>query len=168
MKYGEIKNFDVANGPGVRVSLFVSGCTHHCKNCFNEETWDFDYGKDFTEDTILKITEELEGKNGLSLLGGDPLDNICEDLNKLCRNAKLWYPKQATWLWTGYTWEQILKDKDKYNFIKRYIDVVVDGPYVEAKKDYRLRFKGSTNQRVIDVKESIEKNKIVILDRYNN
>lgn len=168
MYYSGIKEFDISNGPGIRTSLYVSGCTHHCPGCFNESTWDFNSGKEFTDEDILRITDLLEDRDGLSLLGGDPLDNVCESLCKLCRNTKLWYPKKTIWLWTGYTWEQILKDEVKFNFVKKYIDVVVDGRFVESKKDIKLKFKGSTNQCVIDVKESIKHNKKVILEKYNN
>lgn len=168
MNYSTIKNFDISNGPGIRTSLYVSGCTHHCKGCFNEETWDFDYGEEFTPSHMLDITECLEDKDGLSLLGGDPLDNVCDSLISLCRNVKLWYPDKTIWLWTGYTWENILKDEVKLQFIKRYIDVVVDGLFIESKKNPMLKYKGSENQRVIDVGQSLLLDKIIIKEEYNN
>ena len=168
MHYSGIKEFDISNGPGIRTSLYVSGCTHHCPGCFNEVTWDFDYGPEFTDKEEQRILDALKDKDGFSLLGGDPLDNVCSTLINLCDRIKTVYPDKNIWLWTGYTWDQLIKDKAKFSFVNKYIDVLVDGRFIESKKDIKLKFKGSTNQSVIDVKESIKLNKIIILKEYNN
>lgn len=167
MYYSGIKEFDISNGPGIRTSLYVSGCTHHCKGCFNEETWDFNSGVPYTLDTEDYIIKELSNKDGLSLLGGDPFDNLKDlDLYDLIARVREEYPDQTIWCWTGYTYEQIIKDAEMYHFFS-LLDVVVDGRFIEAKKDIKLKFKGSTNQRVIDVKESIKQNSCIILEEYN-
>lgn len=167
MYYSGIKEFDISNGPGIRTSLYVSGCTHHCKGCFNEETWDFNSGVPYTLDTEDYIIKELSNKDGLSLLGGDPFDNLKDlDLYDLIARVREEYPNQNIWCWTGYTYEQIIKDAEMYHFFS-LLDVVVDGRFIEAKKDIKLKFKGSTNQRVIDVKESIKQNSCIILEEYN-
>lgn len=170
MNYATIKNCDIANGPGVRVSLFVSGCRHHCKGCFNEIAWDFDYGSAFTEDTIEMILKMLAPDHiqGLTLLGGEPFEPENQpELVKLLRRVKEQYPNKSIWAFSGY-----LFDKDilpcrlgpaeiTQEFIS-YIDVLVDGRFVEEKKDLSLHFRGSSNQRLIDVKKSIEGNQIVL------
>lgn len=167
MYYSGIKEFDISNGPGIRTSLYVSGCTHHCKGCFNEETWDFNNGVPYTLETEDYIIQQLSNKDGLSLLGGDPFDNLKDlDLYDLIARVREEYPDQTIWCWTGYTYEQIIKDADMYHFFS-LLDVVVDGRFIEAKKDIKLKFKGSTNQRVIDVKESIKQNSCIILEEYN-
>lgn len=167
MYYSGIKEFDISNGPGIRTSLYVSGCTHHCKGCFNEETWDFNNGVPYTLATEDYIIEQLKERDGLSLLGGDPFDNLKDhDLFDLIARVRREYPEKNIWCWTGYTYEQIMKDEElKYFF--SLLDVVVDGRFVESKKDITLRFKGSTNQKVIDVKESLKQNKCVIIEKYN-
>ena len=167
MYYSGIKEFDISNGPGIRTSLYVSGCTHHCKGCFNEETWDFNNGVPYTLETEDYIIQQLSNKDGLSLLGGDPFDNLKDlDLYDLIARVREEYPDQTIWCWTGYTYEQIIKDADMYHFFS-LLDVVVDGRFIESKKDIKLKFKGSTNQRVIDVKESIKQNSCIILEEYN-
>lgn len=152
MRYGKINNTDIANGPGVRVSLFVSGCRNRCKGCFNPETWRFDYGNPFTLRTLEEILDALEPQfiTGLSILGGDPFEpeNI-EAITDLCFEAKRFYPNKTIWVYTGYLYEDF-KDCE----IMRYIDVLVDGPFIESEKDFRLAFRGSKNQRIIDVKAS--------------
>ena len=168
MYYSGIKEFDISNGPGIRTSLYVSGCTHQCPGCFNESTWDFDSGNPFTEKEVARLLKALGDKDGFSLLGGDPLDNICEDLISLCETIKKMYPNKNIWLWTGYTWDRIREDNTKREFIEKYIDVVVDGRFVESKKDIKLKYKGSTNQCVIDVKQSIKEKTKIILEKYNN
>lgn len=169
MYYGEIKKCDIANGIGVRVSLFVSGCTHHCKNCFNEITWDFNYGKEFTEDTINEIIEALKPSHiqGLSLLGGEPMElSNQEGLYPLLKKVKENYPDKTIWCYTGYLFEDLLEGgKVHHNYtdeILNMLDIIVDGRFIEELKDIRLRFRGSSNQRIIDVKQSLQKNKIIL------
>lgn len=153
MNYSQIRSLDIANGPGCRISIFVSGCEHRCKNCFNPETWHFDHGKEFTEDTldsILKLAEP-DYISGLSILGGEPLHprNLAE-VCRLARRFKEVYPDKTVWLWTGYLLEDVFED-----LVDSGIDVVVDGRFVEELKDLRLKYRGSSNQRVIDIKETI-------------
>lgn len=167
MYYSGIKEFDISNGPGIRTSLYVSGCTHHCKGCFNKETWDFNNGVPYTLETEDYIIDQLKERDGLSLLGGDPFDNLKDlDLYDLIARVRKEYPDKTIWCWTGYTYEEIIKDKDLYNFFS-LLDVVVDGRFVESRKDIKLKFKGSTNQRVINVKESMETGSCVIYEKYN-
>lgn len=152
MRYGKINTVDIANGPGVRVSLFVSGCRNRCKGCFNPETWSFDYGEPYTLWTGEEILDALNPKyiTGLSILGGDPFEpeNI-ETVTDLCRMVKKFFPDKTIWIYTGYLYED-LKDLE----IIDYIDVLVDGPFIESEKDLRLAFRGSKNQRIIDVPAS--------------
>lgn len=157
MYYGEIKKCDIANGEGVRVSLFVSGCTHHCKGCFNPETWDFNYGKEFDEDAENEIFEELELSyiNGLTLLGGEPMEpKNQEALLPFIRKVHERYPRKDIWCYTGYISDKDLTPggraytKDTEELLS-YIDVLVDGPFVEELKDITLTFRGSSNQRII-------------------
>lgn len=153
MNYSKIIAKDIANGPGWRVSLFVSGCRRHCDGCFNKEAWDFNYGQEFTWETLHEIERLLSDPNvsGLSILGGDPFEpENREWVEALCAYLKHNLPGKSIWVWTGYMWED-LKDLP----IMNYIDVLVDGPFVEAQKDLRLPYSGSTNQRVIDVKRSL-------------
>lgn len=164
MKYAKIRKMDISNGEGVRVSLFVQGCSFHCKNCFNQETWDFNGGKEFTTAEIQKIIE-LANKDyiaGLSVLGGEPLHpkNI-EDVSMLCEYFKYKYPYKTIWLWTGFRYEDILERENNYN-IFNYIDVLVDGQFEEDKKDLTLKWRGSSNQRVIDCKKSLAENKVIL------
>lgn len=163
MNYGMIKNCDIANGEGVRVSLFVSGCRNHCPGCFQPETWDFRYGQLFTTATEAELLRLLEPSyiNGLTLLGGDPLEpeNQCALLPFL-RRMKAVLPRKTVWAYTGYTWEQLTSGEHRVSLpgtmeLLSMIDVLVDGPFIEAKKDIRLRFRGSSNQRVIDVQSYI-------------
>lgn len=165
MNYAALKKFDIANGPGVRVSLFVSGCRHRCKNCFNREAWDFSYGKPFTENTEKEILTELSEDYimGLSLLGGEPFEpENREALTALLRKAKELFPEKKTWCYTGFLYEQ-LTDKTATEMLS-YIDVLVDGRFIEEKKSPDLIFRGSSNQRIIDVKKSLEKGEAVWLD----
>ena len=160
MRYNKIRKMDISNGPGVRVSIFVQGCSFNCKNCFNPETHDFNKGKEFTYDTINKLLElsDKEYINGLSILGGEPLHefNILGTI-KLAKAFKEKFPDKTIWVWTGFLFENVI-NKD----IFKYINVLVDGRFEEEHKDIRLKYCGSTNQRVIDVKQSIEQNKIVL------
>ena len=170
MNYAEIKNCDVANGPGVRVSLFVSGCTHRCKGCFNEIAWDFNYGKPFTQETIEAILEMLRPDyiKGLTLLGGEPFEpeNQPEILN-LLRQVKGQFPKKSIWAFSGYLFDKdILSGRlGPWEITKaflNYLDVLVDGPFVLGQKDLTLRFRGSSNQRIIDVPASLQNEEIVL------
>ena len=149
---------DISNGPGVRVSIFMQGCSFHCKNCFNQETWDFEGGQEFTEDTINKVLELSDKKEvkGLSILGGEPMHptNI-EGTTKLAKAFKEKYPEKNIWAWSGFKYEDI-KDNDVFN----YIDVLVDGQYKDELHDPTLKWRGSSNQRVIDIKESKKQNKV--------
>lgn len=152
MNYGKINKVDIANGPGVRVSLFVSGCRNRCKGCFNPETWDFNFGEEFTAEPKCQIVDALrpEWIAGLSILGGDPFEpeNI-DEITTFCFIIRRMYPDKTIWIYTGYLYED-LKDLA----IMDYIDVLVDGPFIEAQKDLTLKFRGSKNQRLIDVQES--------------
>lgn len=158
--YCKINRVDTANGAGVRVSLFVSGCRNHCNGCFNKETWDFDYGEKFTSDTTKEILKLLEPTyiKGLSILGGDPFEpeNIKTVLN-LCREVKKQYPSKDIWVYTGYLYEEFNKHP-----IMNSIDVLVDGQFIEELKDISLGFRGSLNQRIIDVKASISSGTAVL------
>lgn len=172
MYYADIKKADVANGLGVRVSVFVSGCTHHCKNCFNEEAWDFHYGNEFTQKEIDKVIELMDHSYvaGLSLLGGEPFEHINQQgLLPLIKIVKEKFPDKNIWCYSGYTFENDIIDrmckewKETPEFLS-YIDVLVDGKFEEDKKDLSLRFRGSSNQRIIDVKKSLKENKTVLFD----
>lgn len=167
MNYAEIKPVDIANGPGVRVSLFVSGCNHHCKGCFNYVAWDFSYGKQFTDDVINKIIELLKPGyiTGITFLGGEPLDPKNQyDVSRMINEVrKIYGEKKSIWLYTGY----VLGDNIPHivyitSYILKNIDVLVDGPFVEEKKNLSLRFKGSENQRIIDMRKTIENKEIYL------
>ncbi len=170
MNYGEIKKCDIANGVGVRVSLFVSGCTHHCKGCFNQETWDFGYGKAFTEEEENLILNLLAPSyiSGLTVLGGEPMEFVNQvELLPFLKKVKMTYPNKTIWLYSGYVYEKDILGHmyQKWNSTKEIldlIDVLVDGPFVEAEKDISLRFRGSRNQRIIDVKKSLEAGQTIL------
>lgn len=170
MNYAEIKNCDIANGPGVRVSLFVSGCTHHCPGCFNREAWDFDYGQPFTQETIQRILDLLKPTyiRGLTLLGGEPFEPENQGpVLELLRQLKAQYPNKSVWAFSGYLFDRdILSGRLGPWEITReylsYLDVLVDGPFIEAKKNLALRFRGSENQRLIDVPASLASGQIVL------
>lgn len=172
MNYAEIKEYDISNGPGVRVSLFVSGCTHHCPGCFNRVTWDFDYGKPYTqevEDAIIRELSEPEYA-GLSLLGGEPFEPQNQAaLLKLARRFRKTYPEKDLWCFTGYLYDEDILGKmadtvpETREFLS-YIDVLVDGEFKKDLKDITLLYKGSSNQRTIDVPKSLAAGKIVIWD----
>jgi anaerobic ribonucleoside-triphosphate reductase activating protein len=170
LNYAAIKKTDVANGPGVRVSLYVSGCRHHCKGCFNQETWDFAYGNPFGQKQAEEILEALEPSyiRGFSLLGGEPFEPENQlVLVGLLRHIRERYPKKTIWCYSGYLLDsQILSGKLGDPEVTRemlgYIDILVDGEFVEAEKDINLRFKGSRNQRIINVPESLKEGKVVL------
>lgn len=152
MNYGRINKTDIANGPGVRVSLFVSGCRNQCEGCFNKVAWDFNYGTKYTAKTFVEIDKALAPNyiEGLTILGGEPFEaeNI-ETVTKLCEGIRLINPSKSIWVYTGYKYQD-LKNLE----IMKYIDVLVDGPFLAHFKDISLKFRGSTNQRIIDVKET--------------
>lgn len=170
MYYGTIKNFDVADGPGCRVSLFVSGCRNHCPGCFNQETWDFHYGQEFTAETEQIILQALAPDyiQGLSLLGGDPFEPENQrELLHLLRNVKAAFPKKDIWAYTGYTLEKLQNAEghprcEVTDEMLSMIDILVDGPFIEARKNISLRFRGSDNQRIIDLPETLKSGEIVI------
>ena len=167
MNFADIKRVDVANGPGVRVSLFVSGCTHHCEGCFNPETWNFDFGASFGQEQIDQILELLAPDyiQGLSLLGGEPFEpqNQAAVL-ELVRQMKERFPEKDLWCYSGYLFERLRDGKvgDLSCQLLEQLNVLVDGPFILAQKDLSLRFRGSRNQRVIDVPRSLEQGQVVI------
>ena len=169
MNYATIKNCDIANGPGVRISLFVSGCTHHCKGCFNEVAWDFDYGEPFTQQSIRTILDMMKPGyiKGLTLLGGEPFEPQNQGpIVELLRQVKKAYPQKSIWAFSGYLYEKItshtLGDWAVTQEFLSYLDVLVDGPFVEEKKNLALRFRGSENQRLIDMPATLASGKIVL------
>ena len=163
MKFAQIRKYDVANGPGIRTTIFVTGCTHKCPNCFNEEYQDFNFGNPWTRKETDEVIEDLklDEVKGLTVLGGEPFQNEV-DLLQVIRDIKKEVQKEI-WIFSGYTYEEILKDEDKKKLLEE-CDVLVDGRFVEALKDLSLRFRGSSNQRIIDVKKSLEANEVVLFD----
>ena len=170
MYYGALKKTDIANGPGVRVSLFVSGCTHCCKECFNPETWDFSYGEEFTDRVRAEILKALSPDYiaGLSLLGGDPFEPENQSaLLPFLKKVRARYPHKSIWCYTGYTFSEGALAEPQANCeatreLISLLDVLIDGPFVEELKDIRLKFRGSSNQRVIDVKNTLASGKVVL------
>lgn len=174
MNYGTIKNYDIANGIGVRVSLFVSGCRHHCKNCFNKEIWEFDSGKPFTTKEKDMIISYLEPDfiEGLSLLGGEPLEPENQQaILELVKEVKIKYPNKTIWCYSGFTFEALINNKlNKEPYLKELlenIDILVDGPFIEDLKNPSLAFRGSSNQRILDCKKSIEELKAIEINMDN-
>lgn len=169
MNYSNIIPYDTANGEGIRTSLFVSGCTNNCQGCFNKESQDFNYGKPYTEQTEKEILEYISKPYvaGLSILGGDPMcqndDDLCE-LIRLC--TKVYILNKSIWLWTGYIFEDCLNNPIKKSLLAM-CNVVVDGPFIESKKDLTLAFRGSSNQRIIDVKKTLDKGEVVLYHKYS-
>lgn len=163
MRYNKIRKMDISNGPGVRVSIFMQGCTFKCKNCFNPETHNFNGGLEFTDEIIDKILElsNLDYIKGLSILGGEPLHpkNI-SGTTKLVKAFKERYPKKNIWIWSGFLFDKDLIDKE----VLKYIDVLVDGQYQDELHNPKLKYCGSSNQRVIDVKKSLEQNKVILYE----
>ena len=160
MRYNKIRKMDIADGPGVRVSIFMQGCHFHCKNCFNPETHDFAGGKEFTQDTINEVLKLCEPNHikGLSILGGEPMNpaNI-EGTTELAKQFKEKFPNKTLWTWSGYTFDKDLKDKE----VMKYIDVLVDGNYIDEKRNPTLAWRGSENQRVIDVQKSLASGEVI-------
>ena len=176
MNFAQLYFNDVANGIGCRTALFVSGCTHHCKGCFNEMTWDFNYGEPYTEETEEKILNSLEPTyvKGLTILGGEPME-ICNQkaIRPLIERIRKQFPNKSIWIYSGYTFEELTDSSDKRchgedtDEILENIDILVDGEFVLEKRDISLRFRGSSNQRVIDVPKSLKEGE-VILSEYGN
>ena len=170
MKYATIKNNDIANGPGVRVSLFVSGCTHRCPGCFNEVAWDFDYGQPFTQETINLILQMLAPNHikGLTLLGGEPFEPQNQPaVVNLLRQVKEKYPEKSVWAYSGYLFDRDilagrLGPREITEEYISYLDVLVDGPFIQSRKNLSLRFRGSDNQRLINVPQSLKTGEIVL------
>ena len=173
MNYADIKRYDVANGPGVRVSVFVSGCTHRCPGCINEEAWDFIFGKPFTQETIDYIIDLLKPDfyKGITFLGGEPLEHVNQQgLLPLARKIREVYPEKSIWCFTGYDFEKdvlgrMINEWPETKELLSYIDVLVDGEFIEAQKDLSLVFKGSANQRHILVQESMKSGSLVLWEK---
>ena len=160
MRYNKVRKMDISHGPGVRVSIFMQGCTFHCKNCFNPETHDFMGGEEFTEDTIDQVLKLCENANveGLSILGGEPMHPMnIEGTTELAKKFKEKFPNKNLWVWTGFLFDRDLQNKE----VLKYIDVLVDGQYVDELRDPRLKYNGSSNQRVIDVQNSVKQGKVI-------
>ena len=166
MKYAQMRQFDVANGVGIRTSLFVSGCHFHCKNCFNEEYWPFDYGQEYDDAAMQKFIDLGKSPNvtGYSLLGGEPMDQLMDDmLLKTVQEIKK-QTRKTIWMWSGFTFEEM---NARQKEILQYVDVLVDGQFIDEKKNLTLLFRGSENQRIIDVQKTLEKGEIVPWEREN-
>ena len=161
MRYNKIRKMDISNGPGIRVSIFMQGCVFKCKNCFNPETHDFNGGEEFNDEVIKKVLSLCDSEHikGLSILGGEPLHpkNI-EGTTKLAKKFKERFKDKTLWIWTGFLLDKDLKDKEILN----YVDVIVDGRYKDELHNFTLKWRGSSNQRVIDVKKSLKNKKIVL------
>lgn len=165
MNYAQIRKYDIANGPGVRTTIFLTGCTLNCKNCFNKEYQNFHFGKVFDEKAFDEVMDCLSDANisGLSVLGGEPFDNLAglkEFISKVRANCE-----KDIWIYSGYTFEELL-EKDGAMDVLKNIDVLVDGRFVEDLKDLKLKFRGSSNQRIIDVKRTLEEDEILLMDKY--
>lgn len=163
MRYNKIRKMDISDGKGVRVSIFMQGCTFNCKNCFNPETHDFKGGEEFTEDTINRVLELCENDNieGLSILGGEPMHpNNIAGTTELAKAFKEKFPNKNLWIWSGFLFDRDLKDKE----VLKYTDVLIDGQYVDELRNPKLKWKGSSNQRVIDVPKSLKENEIFIIE----
>ena len=168
MRFNCIRKMDISNGPGVRVSVFMQGCEFHCKNCFNTETWDFEGGKEFNDDTVKEVLELCDKGHikGLSILGGEPLHpkNV-EATTKLAKAFKEKYPDKNLWVWSGFKFDEELKNNEKDKEALKYIDVLVDGTFNEDLHNPTLKWRGSSNQRVIDVQQSLLKDDIVLYEK---
>ncbi len=191
LRYNKIRKQDIANGPGLRCSVFFQGCAHHCPNCFNPETWNPEGGKPFTQKEVDLIIDIMKNQHikGLNLLGGDPLFGPCNDIGcceqmyNFLKQIKDIYPDKTIWVWTGYIFENFLNSykeiqKQEFNIpidtivfslaqtrsFMEYIDVLIDGPFIESEKDFKLKYMGSRNQRVIDVQKSLYKDKVILYE----
>ena len=160
MRFAQIRDYDVANGPGIRTTIFVTGCTIGCKNCFNPEYQDFEFGNVWTDEVTEKILKNLskEEVEGLTILGGEPFDNaheLCEKVEYIRENTD-----KNIWIFSGYVYEKLIKDEDSKKILEN-CDVLVDGPFVEELKDLKLKFRGSSNQRIIDLKKTLKLNEVI-------
>ena len=163
MRYHKIRKMDISNGPGVRISIFMQGCTFNCKNCFNKETHDFNGGKEFNDDTVQRVLELCDNENieGLSILGGEPMHpNNIEGTTKLAKAFKEKFPEKNVWAWSGFLFDKDLKDKE----VVKYLDVLVDGQYDDNLRNPKLKWKGSENQRVINVQESLKDSNVILFN----
>ena len=161
MRYNKIRKMDIADGEGIRVSIFFQGCDFHCKNCFNEETWDWDLGQEFTDEEIDKVIDLAKADHiaGLSILGGEPMHpNNIEGATKLAKRFKEVYPNKTIWAWSGFLFDEYINKKE----IAKYLDVLVDGQFVDELRNPNLKWRGSSNQRVIDVQKSLKKGEVVL------
>lgn len=165
MNYAQIRKYDIANGPGVRTTIFLTGCTLNCKNCFNKEYQNFHFGKVFDEKAFEEVMDCLSDANisGLSVLGGEPFDNL-EGLKEFITKVRAKSEKDI-WIYSGYTFEELLEKAGAMDVLKN-IDVLVDGRFVEDLKDLKLKFRGSSNQRIIDMKRTLEEDEILLMDKY--
>lgn len=165
MNYGQIRKYDIANGPGIRTSIFVTGCSLNCKNCFNKEYHNSNFGEKWTDQTTKKVIDYLskDEVTGLTILGGEPFESA-KDLISIIDDIKKQIDK-SIWIYSGYTFENLIENPTCKNLLKE-VDVLVDGPFKEAKKDLKLRFRGSSNQRIIDIKESLANDSIILLKGY--
>lgn len=164
MNYMDIKKYDIANGVGIRVSLFVSGCTHKCKGCFNADAWDFNSGKKFDDNVFSELLNALNNYyiKGLTLIGGEPFENNnAKELIPYIKKIKEILPSKDIWAYSGYTYEEILNDNEKYELLK-FVDVLVDGRFILELKNPSLAFRGSSNQRIIDIKKSLKKGEVIL------
>ena len=163
MRYNLIRKMDISNGPGVRVSIFMQGCSFHCKNCFNSATWDFNGGKEFNDKVIEEVLDLCKESyiKGLSILGGEPMHPInIEGTTALAKAFKEKYPNKTLWVWSGFLFDRDLKDKE----VLKYVDVLVDGQYKDELHDFTLKWRGSSNQRVIDVQKSIKEKSVITIE----
>lgn len=171
MHYAKIKRFDIANGVGIRTSVFVSGCSNKCKGCFNQELWDKDYGQEFTDETIKEILDSIDKPyiSGLSILGGDPLEyyNLKMVDKLIIEFRKRFGFNKSIWMWTGYLLEDIVNDNRRWEVVRK-LDYLVDGPFIQKKKNLKLKYRGSENQRIIDMQNSQTFNTLILKDEYMN
>lgn len=171
MYYAKIKRFDIANGVGIRTSVFVSGCSNKCKGCFNQELWDKNYGQEFTDETIKEILDSIDKPyiDGLSILGGDPLEYYnLEMVDKLIVEFRKRFGfNKSIWMWTGYLLEDIINDDRRWEVVRK-LDYLVDGPFIQKKKNLKLKYRGSENQRIIDMQNSQTFNTLILKDEYMN
>ena len=171
MHYAKIKRFDIANGVGIRTSVFVSGCSNKCKGCFNQELWDKDYGQEFTDETIKEILDSIDKPyiDGLSILGGDPLEYYnLEMVDKLIVEFRKRFGfNKSIWMWTGYLLEDIMNNDRRWEVVRK-LDYLVDGPFIQKKKNLKLKYRGSENQRIIDMQNSQTFNTLILKDEYMN
>lgn len=164
MRYGQIRKYDIANGTGIRTSIFVTGCTHHCFNCFNEEYQNPQFGQEWTDKETQEVVDYVSDPNvsGLTLLGGEPFQNV-DGLIGVCDAVRKAVPHKTIWAYSGYVWDDIISNPERKALLEQ-VDILVDGRFVDELKDPSLKFRGSSNQRIIDVKKSLVEGKIVLAE----